>query len=78
MRRLLIIAAVVAVLVFIVSKNFNQSHQAAPVIANTEQTTAPTAEHAAVTTMALQAEAQAKQAASIAATDTVAEYEKNQ
>lgn len=78
MRRLLIIAAVVAVLAFIISKNFNQQTEALPTAVIGEQATAPAIQHAAVTNMALQAEAKAKQAASIAATDTVAEYEKNQ
>lgn len=78
MRRLLIIAAVVAVLAFIVSKNFKQETEALPTTVIGEQATTPVAEHAAVTNMALQAEAKAKQAASIAATDSVAEYEKNQ
>lgn len=78
MRRLLIIAAVVAVLAFIISKNFNQETEALPTAVIGEQATAPATQHAAVTNMALQAEAKAKQAASIAATDSVAEYEKNQ
>lgn len=78
MRRLLIIAAVVAVLAFIISKNFNQETEALPTAVIGEQATASATQHAAVTNMALQAEAKAKQAASIAATDTVAEYEKNQ
>lgn len=80
MRRLVIIVLVIAGLGFLFSKGVH--HEPAPAtVQNPAAVTAiPVAgpDHAAVTNMALQSEAKARQAAAIAATDPVADYEKSQ
>lgn len=66
MKRLIIILLVIGGIYFIVSKNSHKDEVTA---------TAAAPEHAAITKMALESEAKAKQAAAIASTDTVAAYE---
>ncbi len=81
MRRLIIILLIIGGLGFLFSKSFNQ--QPAPATVQNPAATTPATpvagpDHATITNMALQSEAKAKQAAAIAATDPVAEYEKSQ
>jgi uncharacterized protein (UPF0333 family) len=69
MKRLIIILLIMGGLYFIVSKN---------ILNDNDSTDQAQPEHAAITKMALESEAKAKQAAAIAATDTVAAYEQSQ
>lgn len=74
MKRLVIILLVIGGLYFIVSKNTHNDEVTAQ--KDKVTTVTPTQpEHAAITQMALQSEAKAKQAAAIASVDTVAAYE---
>lgn len=81
MRRLIIILLIIGGVGFLFSKSFNQQPASATVqnpAVTTPTTPVAGPDHAAITNMALQSEAKAKQAAAIAATDPVAEYEKSQ
>lgn len=80
MRRLIIIVFIIAGLGFLFSKNFKQDAAPATVQHPAVTSATPVAgpDHAAITNMALQAEAKAREAAAVASTDSVAEYEKTQ
>lgn len=80
MRRLVIIVLIIAGVGFLFSKSFHQDTPATtvqnPAVTTTTSVAGP--DHAALTNMALQSEAKARQAAAIAATDPVADFEKTQ